>query len=68
MEQEQQEKALKHAFMRNHSYNSEEKYVKLSDINQRFIFEKTEHNVGDQDSANKSYYKFVTKRPYLYDH
>ncbi|KAK9931896.1 hypothetical protein M0R45_019152 [Rubus argutus] len=59
--------ALNSAFIKNHSHNSEEKYVKLSDINQCFMSKKEENNVGDQDSANKSYDRFTTKRPYLYD-
>ena len=67
MAQEQDDKALKSAFIRNHSYKSEETYVKLIDINQSFVSEKREHNVGYKESANKSYYKFETKRPYLYD-
>lgn len=59
--------ALNNAFIKNHSHNLEGKYVKLGDINQYFMPKKEEHNVGDQDSENKSDYRFKTKRPYLYD-
>lgn len=66
-EDQEEGMALNNAFIKNHSHNSEGKYVKLSDINQHFMSKKEKHNVGDQDSANKSNYRFKTKRPYLYD-